>query len=331
MQTKFVCFPSRVARRATRTLAVAAACAASLSAQALTIVATYDGTVSAQAQTAFNAVIAEFQAAFSDVVTVRVNVRFGNTGLGASSTSLQFVAPSTYAQVRSALIADETAHSSVAGAASIGAGGSVNQLNDPFGGQQQYLYTFAQAKALGARPANDAASDGTITFSSAQPFSFVNRGGPGFDFMGVAEHELSEVMGRITLNGNCCGVPNAVDPYDLFNFDGVGGHTLGTGAGRYFSIDDGTTDLHGYNDAIANPNSDSQDWDASDATDPFNAFTGQNQAHALNLVDLQTLDVIGWDLVGQSNPAPEPASVTLVLAGLFAVSAIRRRRSRSGA
>jgi len=295
---------------------------AAMSASALIIVPTYVGTFSATAQTAFQTAINYFQAAFTDPVTVRLNVQFGNTGLGASSTSLQFVVPATYAQVRAALIADQTAHPSTDGATSIGAGGSVFQAADPFA-NTQYLYTFAQAKALGARPANDPLADGTITFSNSQPFDFTNTGAAGFDFIGVAEHEIAEVMGRIQLNGNCCNVAGAVDPYDLFNFSGANTHTLGNGSGRYFSINNGVTNLVDFNSFLAN-GGDSGDFLGTIANDPFNAFTGQNQAHTLNSVDFATLDVIGWDRAAAQ--VPEPG--TLVLLGIALSGLVWRRRKQ---
>lgn len=313
-----------------RTLSVlAAASTFSLSSHALLIVATYDANVSAGAQAAFQFAINEFEAAFTDAVTVNVNVNFGNTGLGGSSTALQFVVPDTYAQVRTALIVDQTAHSSASGATSVGAGGSVNTATDPTAGGR-FLYTRAQAKALGALPANLPGSDGTITFSNVQSFTLDpnNRGSGGFDFIGVAEHEISEVMGRIPgLGGNFCGSPSCGPDYlvyDLFRFSGAGTRVLSDAAGVSFSIDNGSTLLHGFNFANGN-GSDPQDWDSSDPTDPFNAFTGPNQAHSLNAVDYDTLDVIGWDRAGQVTSVPEPASLGIVFLSLFGMSAATRR------
>ncbi len=296
------------------------------SANALTIVPVFGVGVSSAAQTAFNYAAAEFQAAFTDAVTLNIAVNAGSTGLGGSSTPLMFVVPATYGQVRSALIADQLAHPSADGAVSIGIGGSINSTTDPTGGMVM-LYTNAQAKALGALAANNSALDGTFTYNASLSYTFdpANRGTGGFDFIGVAEHEISEIMGRITLNGGSfSGSPNA-DPFDLFNFSGAGVHTLGQGAGRYFSINNGTTSLRGYNNATSN-GGDPQDFDGLLATDPFNAFTGSNQAHSLNAVDLATLDVIGWDLA-EPAPVPEPSSWALMLAGLAAAGTWARRRT----
>ena len=313
---------SRIRRLAPAACALLAAAGISTPSHALTIVPTFGAGVSLAAQTAFLYAAAEFQAAFTDAVTLNFTVAAGTTGLGGSSTPLMFVSPATYAQVRTALIADQTAHPSANGATSIGAGGTINSTIDPTGGMVM-LYTTAQAKALGALAANNAASDGTFTYNSTLTYTFdpLNRGTGGYDFIGVAEHEISEMMGRITLNGaNLSGSPNAV-PYDLFNLSGAGVHTTATGAGRYFSINNGTTNLRGYNNALVN-GGDAQDFDGVVATDPFNASTGPNQAHFLTAVDYATLDVIGWDLA----PVPEPGHWVLLLAGLAAIGTRARRR-----
>ena len=70
-------------------------------------------------------------------------------------------------------------------------------LTDPTGGQNFWL-VVAQAKALGVIP-NDNNVDGTFTFASGSSYTYdpQNRQVAGkFDFIAVAQHELTEIMGR---------------------------------------------------------------------------------------------------------------------------------------
>lgn len=226
--------------------------------------------------------------------------------------------------MRTALINDNAgAKASADGTTSISSGGSVFSTADPTGGGV-FLYARAQAKALGAL-ASDSSNDGTVTFSSAQSCTFnpLARGGPGFDFIGVAEHAISEVMGRFQLNGaNLSGSPNYT-AYDLFDFSGVGAHSLLTGAGRCFSINNGTTNLRRYNNA-ATFGGDSGDWDSAFAISPYNASTGPNTAHAIQSYDIATLDVIGWE---RAAVVPEPGKWAMMLAGIAVLGGLARRRN----
>ena len=90
---------------------------------------------------------------------------------------------------------------------------------------------------------------------------------------------------------------------DLFHCNGLGARRLNNGAGRFFSIGNGTTLLKGFNNANASVNcGDLQDW-ASLANDTFNTSIGPGTSNALTTVDLRAMDVIGYNLV------PEPLHV----------------------
>src|SRR5205814_1811126 len=125
------------------------------------------------------------------------------------------------------------------------------------------------------------------------------------DFIGVAMHEFSEIMGRIPLMGeNLSGSPDYM-LMDLFHYTGAGLRGLNDGAGRFFSIDNGTTLLKAFNFPNGN-GSDPQDW-ASGTNDCFNAFSSSSVENDLTPVDLRVMDVIGYDFAsGSPTPTPTP-------------------------
>jgi hypothetical protein len=140
-------------------------------------------------------------------------------------------------------------------------------------------------------------NDGTFNFGGGQQWTYDpnNRNVAGkFDFIGVAMHEYSEIMGRTSVMGDTLGtgIPNYC-AFDLFHYTGAGTRGLSNGPGRSFSFNNGTTLLIAFNDNAAN-GGDLQDW-AGPAPDSFNAAGPPNEQDDLTPVDLQTMDVIGYD------------------------------------
>jgi hypothetical protein len=246
----------------------------------------------AKVHTAFNFAASQFMSSFNDPINVNITVTAvaGIGILGHSATNLMSF---SYAALRAALIADaKTADD----AAAVGAGGSVT-ATDPAGGEHNWWISSAQAKALSLIP-DSMSTDGTFTFGAGYTYTFdpANRAVPGqYDFVGVAEHEISEIMGRIGLGGVTVGEDPGYTVYDDFGCTGAAEKGLTNAGGISFSIDNGATLLMPFNNAFVN-GGDSADW-ASGTNDSFNAFNLTGVINDVSAVDLRVMDVIGYDRV----------------------------------
>jgi hypothetical protein len=232
-------------------------------------------------------------------VNIKVTATAGTTDFGSSTTPFDSV--DTYNNLRAAFAADSKTADD---ATTVGSGGSLRSGTDPIATNHMYLVARAQAKALGLRT-DDMQNDGVFNFGGGQPWTYDpnNRNVAGkFDFIGVAMHEYTEIMGRTSVMGDTLGTstPNYC-AFDLFHYTGAGTRGLNNGPGRSFSFDNGTSLLIAFNNNSAN-GGDLQDW-AGPAPDPFNAFGPPAEQDDLTPVDLQTMDVIGYDRITASGSA----------------------------
>jgi hypothetical protein len=230
---------------------------------------TYQADVPAAAQTAFNAVVAAYESAFSTNITVNIEVTFGNTGLGQSDTQQIEV---SYAAWRAALLANAQANPgntyAVAAAASL-------PVTDPIGQGHLFVNT-ANARALGLSAA--VSRDSTLTFSNSVVWEYTGVAVPNAeDFMDCAAHELDEALGiGSALTGLADNAPIPADGYepeDYFRYSASATRAITTNpsATVYFSYDGGNTNVAQFNQAYAalgDTDLDRNDWIYGDFSCP---------------------------------------------------------------
>jgi hypothetical protein len=263
------------------------------------------------AKTAWIAAAGIFTRNFTDNVHINITVDAvaGDAVFGQSDASLVSI---SYADLLARVKANaSTQNDEIA----IGPGGSMTAA-DPTNGAGTWWLTRSQAKALGLIP-DDLQEDGTTTFGAGNPFTFAGAIAAGTsDFVGIAAHEISEVMGRLGLSGGSVGnTANSFSLIDNFSYTGPRTKGLQGGPGNNFSIDNGATLLKLWNDPTTNQ-LDSRDW-APGTNDAFNQFSDSGVVNPVTAIDLQLMDVIGYTLT-----APSPVAV----AGVARASGIARPR-----
>jgi autotransporter passenger strand-loop-strand repeat protein len=261
-------------------------------------------------------------------VTLYFNVGFGEiqTGGGGSSTITGnalgesftfFGGTQTYSTLSSTMSARAAASGDAADTAAV-----ANDLpaTDPTGGKTLVM-ARAEEKALGlvsGTAGSFANPDGNIGFGSSFSFDYTSGQTPNsgtYDFLGVVEHEISEVMGRnswLDLNG-----ASDYSALDLFRFSSAGAHQLTTGNPSDFSLDGGNTDLYNWNNFNTGNSGDLGDWAGTTPYTP-DSFNDNSNSGVLNPItsrDTTLLDVLGWSRTNSTTytVGPGPASSGIII------------------
>ena len=244
---------------------------------------------------AINYVVAYFDSIFTNNVTVNIAVGYGEVagqslGSGDLGESEGMYDEVSYASATAAL--KQNAQSTLQSGAY-----ATLPSSTPFVGDALYM-TTAEQKALGLLAANDSAIDGYVGFSSSVNYSYSATATPGasqYYFIGIAEHEISEVLGRTSYLGETSGNVATYSVMDLFRYSGPGVRDLTArpfSNTAYFSINGGQTNIDSWN---TNPSGDLGDWSSSAGADSFLAFTSPGAIDAYSAADNELMQTLGWD------------------------------------
>jgi hypothetical protein len=232
-------------------------------------------------EAAFDYAADQYQGMYSNNMTMNITVGTTTSGVGRSFAP-SFV--TSFSTIVSKLAGLSSSPDQVSAAGYL-------PSSDPFNGLGTWETTWLQAKALGLVTANDSHDDGAFSFNNAQTYTFdpFNRSVPGeFDFIAVAEHEISELMGR-----TFAPVGSHL-PFDLYRFSAHQDRSLSyTDNGTYFSINGGFTNLRNYNNSAINGD-DPQDWDSS-SVDSYDAFLTAGVVNPVTAVDQTAMHVLGYN------------------------------------
>jgi autotransporter passenger strand-loop-strand repeat protein len=194
---------------------------------------------------AINSAASYFENTFTNAATLNLDVGWGavssgSIGSGAAATSLPVAAPTLYTfnQISGG-------DSYLSGRSDVTSGGT-------------FWVGEAEAKALGlvsGNSENGNTFDGYLGFNTTLPWSYSNTVGPGQIYLvGTAEHEISEVMGRVdylsaTFNGTVFPYYSVLDlfRYSALNVPDITRVPPGSHTSAYFSINNGQTNLGTFN------------------------------------------------------------------------------------
>jgi hypothetical protein len=239
-----------------------------------------------------------YTGAFSNHSVINIDVGYGEVGGAALASNALGESESNgyitnYRTVENALAAADAALVQSGVMASNAVAAFQNMKGESF------FVTSAEAKALNLVGPSSSA-DGYIGLNATSLLFF---GSPGqtvpsgqYDAVGVAAHEISEVMGRIGLEGQSLGgYRNVYTPLDVFRYSSPYKPDIHPTSG-YFSLNDGVSNLATYNNPANG--GDASDWASlsTNTRDAFDAFDNPGVTTQVTANDLLEIASLGYQV-----------------------------------
>jgi hypothetical protein len=313
----------------------------------LIVLPTFDSSITSDPnsviiESSINSAISLFETTYTNNFTAAIYFQESPSGLGSSNF---YDYSLTYSTFYSALVAQNANAAALAGLAANGGAGT----NNPVNGTANIEIKSANARALAINIApgcyttgtagnktctsgsGNGGYDGIITLNTNITFPPQTNNGSNYGLVGVAEHEIDEILGLgsslenvSAASGNVTVIGGNPAPEDLFRYTTGGSRTFAVdcgagGVAAYLSYS-GATDLTQFNNACNG--ADFGDWASSGTPQVQDAYgtSGQNPAYGSN--EIAALSAIGYTVAA---PTPEPGTWVLLLMSL---ALLWSRRSR---
>jgi hypothetical protein len=286
----------------------------------LTINALFDSSIdndsnAASIKSTINSAIAEYQAQFSDPITVTILFREMSSGLGQSNW--YYYTGYSYSTVIAALRADATSTDDATAISLL-----PQATTNPVTGTTSTSVKPAHLRAIGINqtPPSDCvatglaqACDGIVSLNTHLTTPGSSGSTLSYSLKAVIQHEIDEVLGLGSF------VPSAGPMIeDLFRYNQSGSRYYNTADSRttgvfaYFSLDS-TTRLAEFDNQ--NDGGDTGDWQSTPrragvAAQVQDAFATAGAFPALG-VEIRALDAVGYDTVPAPSITSQPASPTI--------------------
>src|ERR1039458_9139273 len=237
---------------------------------------------------AVNYVVNYFDTLFTNNTTININVGYGEVGgsaLGGNAlgSSIPDYVGESYNSLKSALLAQNAP------------GASTLPSTAPLAGSLYMAQAEAQALGLAS---NNGSPAGYVGFSNTVAWDYTTAAPSAGQYylIGTIEHEITEVMGRISLIDY---QPNFYGPMDLYRYSSPGVRSVavgGSGSTAYFSINNGTTNLATWNNNSSN--GDLGDWypsgPAPGGKDALNDYSSSGVINTFSATDITNMQALGW-------------------------------------